>query len=270
MQKTERVTDEMVDAGLAEYAEGGCMGLDDRERREVVTAIIEAAAAALSSAEEKAVEVEKLNGNRPIPYDRDTLGRFVREAWVRWAEMQPSPKPSWLLPYDELSEADKEADRQIGETVARWTLIGDAARSALVDVPAVEEPVALIEREVLAELAKHKTATGTVCSPLFKSKFGDKVPLYAHPPHSSLIQSEEGKITLTVAEAEKLAARLEFDASWDKCGDGYYSIKNQLLALSTPPSPYGGDNGDGAATGTSGTPKTWGEWERGKQTEEGQ
>jgi hypothetical protein len=34
------------------------------------------------------------------------------------------------VPYDELSEPDKEADRQIGETVARWTLIGDAARAA--------------------------------------------------------------------------------------------------------------------------------------------
>jgi hypothetical protein len=70
------------------------------------------------------------NGGRLLPFDRDTLGRMVREAWVRWAQTQPSPKPSWLVPYDELSEPDKEADRQIGETVARWTLIGDAARAA--------------------------------------------------------------------------------------------------------------------------------------------
>lgn len=76
-------------------------------------------------------DLNTLDGNRPLPYDRDTLGRFVREAWVRWAEMQPEPKASWLLPYDELSEADKEADRQIGEAVARWTLIGDAANRSL-------------------------------------------------------------------------------------------------------------------------------------------
>lgn len=69
------------------------------------------------------------NGNRTLPFDRDTLGRMVREAWVRWAETQAAPKPSWLLPYDDLAEADKEADRQIGETIARWTLIGDAAAS---------------------------------------------------------------------------------------------------------------------------------------------
>lgn len=50
MHKDERVTDAMVEAGLAEYSEGGCMGLDDRERREVVTAIIEAAVTAVPCA----------------------------------------------------------------------------------------------------------------------------------------------------------------------------------------------------------------------------
>jgi hypothetical protein len=49
--------------------------------------------------------------------NRDALGRVVREAWVRWARTQPEPKPSWLVSYDELSEADKEADRQIAEAV---------------------------------------------------------------------------------------------------------------------------------------------------------
>ncbi len=75
--------------------------------------------------------MDQLDGNRSLPFDRDQLGRFVREAWVRWAETRPNPKPSWLVPYDDLSEPDKEADRQIGETVARWTLVGDAARAAL-------------------------------------------------------------------------------------------------------------------------------------------
>lgn len=74
--------------------------------------------------------VNPLDGARQLPFAREALGRFVREAWVRWAETQLSPKPSWLVPYDELSEADKEADRQIGEAVARWTLIGDAASAS--------------------------------------------------------------------------------------------------------------------------------------------
>lgn len=50
---------------------------------------------------------------------RDGLGRLVRELWIGWAKTQPNPKPSWLVPYDELSEADKEADRVIGEGLYR-------------------------------------------------------------------------------------------------------------------------------------------------------
>lgn len=49
----------------------------------------------------------------------DELGRRVREAWVEWAKEQPDPKPSWLVPYDELSEADKDADRRIGSALWR-------------------------------------------------------------------------------------------------------------------------------------------------------
>jgi hypothetical protein len=69
-----------------------------------------------------------------LPIERDTLGRMVREAWVRWAQTQPAPKPSWLAPYDDLSEADKEADRQIGEAICRWTVIHEA-RAALTVEP---------------------------------------------------------------------------------------------------------------------------------------
>lgn len=74
---------------------------------------------------------DQMDGNRPLPFSREQLGRMVREAWVDWARTQPNPKPSWLVPYDDLSEPDKEADRQIGERIARWTLIGDAARAAM-------------------------------------------------------------------------------------------------------------------------------------------
>lgn len=55
----------------------------------------------------------------PGPRTRDDWGRLVRETWIRWARTQPDPKPSWLVPYDELSEPDREADRMIGEAVAR-------------------------------------------------------------------------------------------------------------------------------------------------------
>lgn len=50
---------------------------------------------------------------------REALGRRVREAWVSWAEKQPNPKPHHLEPYDTISEADREADRVIGEQLYR-------------------------------------------------------------------------------------------------------------------------------------------------------
>lgn len=51
--------------------------------------------------------------------DRDFLGEVVRIAWISWAVAQSNPKPSWLVPYAELAEPDKEADRQIGESVLK-------------------------------------------------------------------------------------------------------------------------------------------------------
>lgn len=47
--------------------------------------------------------------------DREALGRAVRAEWMAWAQEQPRPKPSWLVPWDELAEPDREADRRIGE-----------------------------------------------------------------------------------------------------------------------------------------------------------
>ena len=47
---------------------------------------------------------------------RDDLGRRVREVWIDWAKSQPNPSP-WLVPYDKLSESDREADRRIGEVL---------------------------------------------------------------------------------------------------------------------------------------------------------
>lgn len=81
------------------------------------------------------------NADRPPPtqgeWSRDDLGREVRAAWIEWAKTQPQPKPSWLVPYDQLPEWDKEADRMIGErlraalatTVGRR--MGEAEKDAL-------------------------------------------------------------------------------------------------------------------------------------------
>ncbi len=53
--------------------------------------------------------------------DREALGQIVREIWIQWAKEQPAPKDSWLVPWEGLSEPDKEVDRRIGEQVA-WGL----------------------------------------------------------------------------------------------------------------------------------------------------
>lgn len=44
-----------------------------------------------------------------------TLGRLVREVWVEWAREQPdvAEHPSWLVPWEQLPERDREVDRRI-------------------------------------------------------------------------------------------------------------------------------------------------------------
>lgn len=58
--------------------------------------------------------------DRSVVTDRETLGRIVRKVWIDWAKEQPSPKDSWLVPWEGLAEPDKEVDRRIGETIARY------------------------------------------------------------------------------------------------------------------------------------------------------
>ena len=157
------------------------------------------------------------DGAPPVPYDRDTLGRFVREAWVRWAETQPTPKPSWLLPYDELSEADKEADRQIGEAVARWTLIGDAASAALVDVPAVESEPDMLRLAVAAVLEadtefRANTMPGWEGDPLSDEIDGLRRVFNAHTPRSTLAPAPAGE------DAIRKAGQVAVDALIDRGG----------------------------------------------------
>jgi hypothetical protein len=56
--------------------------------------------------------------NKIPPEDYDMFGRVVREEWIKWALEQPAPKPSWLVPWERLPEADKEVDRRIGRRLA--------------------------------------------------------------------------------------------------------------------------------------------------------
>ena len=45
----------------------------------------------------------------------EDLGRAVREVWIEWAKTQPNAKPSWLTPWEELDDEQREVDIKIGE-----------------------------------------------------------------------------------------------------------------------------------------------------------
>lgn len=60
--------------------------------------------------------------------DREWLGRLVRDAWVAYCHETGDTKPSHVAGWDSLSAWDKEADRRIGEAIARAVL--PAARIA--------------------------------------------------------------------------------------------------------------------------------------------
>ncbi len=52
--------------------------------------------------------------------NREILGKMVRHVWVQWAKEQPAPKASWLMPWESLTEPDKEVDRRIGEALVNF------------------------------------------------------------------------------------------------------------------------------------------------------
>jgi len=48
---------------------------------------------------------------------RERLGRQVRSVWVEYCKRVGDTKPSHRLPWEELSETDKEVDRCIGSAL---------------------------------------------------------------------------------------------------------------------------------------------------------
>ncbi len=77
----------------------------------------------------------------PEPFDLDSYltrvcrerrGQTVRGAWVEWASGQPDPKPSWLEPWEALSDRDREADMRIGDALsAEYAVLLTAVIDAL-------------------------------------------------------------------------------------------------------------------------------------------
>jgi hypothetical protein len=48
-----------------------------------------------------------------IPY-----GKLVRTVWMNWGREQPDPKHSWLVPWEDLGDPQREVDMRIGDAVA--------------------------------------------------------------------------------------------------------------------------------------------------------
>lgn len=71
---------------------------------------------------------------------RKRMGRRVREVWVRWAEKQPNPKPSWLLNYDAITPAEQDADDCIG--MAIWAECFDKFQSEIAELELTKQRLA--------------------------------------------------------------------------------------------------------------------------------
>ena len=54
----------------------------------------------------------------PDQSPREQRGQTVRETWVAWAKRQRAPKHSWLVPWDDLDDGQREVDMLIGDAVA--------------------------------------------------------------------------------------------------------------------------------------------------------
>ena len=48
---------------------------------------------------------------------REEIAETIRNAWVLWAKTQEHPKPSWLVPWDELDEPSRSADIAIADAL---------------------------------------------------------------------------------------------------------------------------------------------------------
>lgn len=98
------------------------------------------------------------------PLARDELGQVVRLSWIRWAAQQAAPKPSWLLPWANLDEPSREADRQIGEALLRYVRAVDGMEAEYARLKGgmapVEKPA--FEGYAFVHLMGHKTVVGYV------------------------------------------------------------------------------------------------------------
>lgn len=89
----------------------------------------------------------------------ESLGRLVREVWIEWAKAQPDPKPSWLVPWAELDERDKDADRQIAGAIrdaVLKSLAYESDKTQLSDIPREEAGRLLKSADIFKKNASYQ------------------------------------------------------------------------------------------------------------------
>lgn len=69
--------------------------------------------------------------------DRDALGQHVRRIWTVWALEQHNPKPSWLAPWEEMSEPDREVDMRIG--LSLWSMGNRDVQALLAEIRELQD-----------------------------------------------------------------------------------------------------------------------------------
>lgn len=60
---------------------------------------------------------EESSRNLPCGWPGPQPGRIVRDTWVKWAREQPDPKDSWLVPWEDLDDGQREVDARIEAAV---------------------------------------------------------------------------------------------------------------------------------------------------------
>lgn len=78
----------------------------------------------ITAAEERGRQAERdqwisKGASLPDQEHREWLGREVRNQWEQWAREQSNPKVSWTVPWDKLTEPEREVDRRIGDWLYR-------------------------------------------------------------------------------------------------------------------------------------------------------
>jgi hypothetical protein len=84
---------------------------------------------------------------------RDKKGMRVRQIWMAWAQEQPNPKPSWLMPWKDLDEPSREVDRRIG--CGLWGDGFAAGLDAFFKADRCEQEAMADERRRCAEIIRH-------------------------------------------------------------------------------------------------------------------